>query len=138
MSPTKCLELVSGWPDFVGVKDASGHGHGVVGVIIGENEACPPTVFRMEWPDDIKAEINSSKNRSGKLINSDLEMSGLLLLFLVMEEVCTLKSDSHIALFSDNQPTVSWVERLAAKSSAVAGQLVRALALQLKQKACRR
>ena len=132
MSPTKCLELVSGWPDFVGVKDASGHGVG--GVIIGENEACPPTVFRMEWPDDIKAEINSSQNRNGRLTNSDLEMAGLLLLFLVMEEVCTLRSGSHIALFSDNQPTVSWVERLAAKSSAVAGQLVRALALRLKKK----
>jgi len=44
------------------VKDASGHGIG--GVIVGENEnkACIPTVFRYEWPDDIKAEINSATN----------------------------------------------------------------------------
>ena len=53
-------------------------------------------------PSDIKADINSSKNRSGKLTNLDLEMAGLLLFFLVMEEVCTLKSGSHIVLFSDN------------------------------------
>lgn len=44
-SPTRCRELVSVWPDFVGVKDASGNGVG--GVIVGERMACPPTVFRV-------------------------------------------------------------------------------------------
>ena len=130
LAPTKCTELVQGWPDFVGVKDASGHGVG--GVIIGEGKECVPTVFRFEWPDDIKAELNSEHNREGKLTNSDLEMAGLLLLWLCMEDVCNIESGSHVALFSDNQPTVSWVQRLASKSSVVAGQLVRALALRLK------
>ena len=37
-----------------------------------------------------------------------------------------------MGLFSDNQPTVSWVRRMASNSSFVAGQLVRALALRLK------
>ena len=44
--PTKCAELVSGWPDFAGIKDASSHGVG--GIIVGETDACVPTVFRME------------------------------------------------------------------------------------------
>ena len=39
--------------------------------------------------------------------------------------------DSHVALFSDNSPTVHWVQRLAAKHSAIAMQLIRALALRL-------
>ena len=112
------------------MKDASGLGVG--GVIIGEEEECVPTVFRAEWPDDIKAEINSKDNPNGKLTNSDLEMAGLLLLWLIMEDVCEIKSGTHVALFSDNQPTVSWVQRMASKSSDVAGQLVRALALRLK------
>ena len=130
LAPTKCTELVAGWPDFVGVKDASSLGVG--GVIIGEKEECVPTVFRAEWPDDIKAEINSKDNPNGKLTNSDLEMAGLLLLWLIMEDVCEIKSGTHVALFSDNQPTVSWVQRMASKSSEVAEQLVRALALRLK------
>lgn len=130
--PTKCAELVSGYPDFIGVKDASGHGVG--GIIVGENEGCVPTVFRMEWPEDIKAEINSSSNRTGKLTNSDLEMAGMLLLWLVMEEVCDLSSGARVAVFSDNQPTVSWVDRLASKSSEVAGQLLRAMALRMKMR----
>ena len=88
----------------------------------------------MEWPEDIKAEINSSSNRTGKLTNSDLEMAGMLLLWLVMEEVCDLLSGARVAVFSDNQPTVSWVDRLASKSSEVAGQLLRAMALRMKMR----
>ena len=38
---------------------------------------------------------------------------------------------AHVALFSNNQPTVSWVERLAARGSLVADQLLRVLALRM-------
>jgi hypothetical protein len=125
--PTKCAELVSGWPDFVGIKDASSHGVG--GIIVGEKEGCVPTVFRAEWPDDIK-----DLYKRDIITNSDLECAGLLLLWLVMEEVCPLKTASRVALFSDNSPTVGWVTRLASKSSKVAAQLIRALALRLKMR----
>ena len=76
----------------------------------------------------------SERNPDGRITNSDLEMAGLLILFLVMETVCALRSGNHLALFSDNQPTVHWVRRMASKSSHVAGQLVRALALRMKMK----
>jgi hypothetical protein len=36
-------------------------------------------------------------------------------------------------LFSDNQPTVSWVDRLASKNPVLTGQLVRALTLRMKK-----
>ncbi len=36
-APTHCRELVSGWPDYIGVQDASGQGVG--GVVFGENKA---------------------------------------------------------------------------------------------------
>ena len=61
-------------------------------------------------------------------------MAGLLLLFLVMEEVCDLGPGTHVALFSDNPPTVHWVRRMDAKGSWVAGQMLRALALRMKQR----
>ena len=53
------------------------------------------------------------------------------MLFLIMEDVCGDLHEKHVALYSDNSPTVSWVRHLAARSM-VAAQLVRALALQLK------
>ena len=122
MAPTKRSELVAGWPDFVGVKDASSHGVG--GVVVGENETCTPTVFRFECPAGVKTALHSDPVLKGHLTNSNLEMAGLLLLWLVMEYVCDIVSGTHVALFSDNQPTVHWVERLAAKSSVITGQLI--------------
>jgi len=128
-SPTRCRNLVNGWPDYVGITDASGHGLG--GVIIGESLGVPPTVFRLQWPPDVSANIKSKANPTGTITNSDLEMAGLLMLWLVMENVCPTTEGAHVALFSDNSPTVHWVQRLAAKHSKVAMQLVRALALRL-------
>ena len=131
--PTKCKELVMGHPDHVGVKDASLHGVG--GVIVGEGKACIPTVFRVEWPQWVKDEVLKTNGRKkGDLTNSDLEMAGLVLLWLIMEEVCSFEPGDHVALFSDNSPTVSWTNRLACRNSKVADQLIRALALRLKKK----
>ncbi len=84
--PTKCRELTCGWPDFVGIIDASGQGVG--GVIIGELMLCSSTVFWWQWPADVTANIKTFCNPGGKTSNSDLEMAGHLLLWLTMEGVC--------------------------------------------------
>lgn len=130
--PTLCRELVPGHPDYIGVKDASGHGVG--GIAVGENMACPPTVFRMPWPQDIKDDLVSFSNPKGRITNSDLEFAGLLLLWLVMEHMCQLEKTPgcHVGLYSDNTPTVHWVRKLASRSSKVAMQLLRCLAFRLK------
>ena len=127
-SPTPCRQLVNGWPWYVGIVDASSHGVG--GVIVGEGKDCVPTVFRREWPPFIKNEL-IKRDKKGSISNSDLEAAGLLLLWLVMEEVCDLTAGAHVALFNDNSPTVHWAERLTAKSGPAA-MIVRALALRLK------
>ncbi len=128
--PTRSWELVAGWPDYIGIVDASGHGVG--GVVFGELSACTPVVFWWEWPDDIKQDIISLTNPTGRLTNSDLEMAGLVILWLVIEGVCHNLCEKRITLFSDNSPTVSWVTRLASKQSLVAEHLIQALALCLK------
>jgi hypothetical protein len=124
-SPTRCRELASGWPDYIGVCDASSHGVG--GVVFGETESCPPTVFRWEWSPEVKEAYHSKR-----ITNSDLEMAGLLILWLVIESVCGNLREKHVALFSDNSPTVGWVHRLATRGSLVSAHLIRALALRLK------
>ncbi len=63
--PTRCRQLIQGWPDYIGFVDASGHGAG--GVIIGEQSACTPTVFRWQWPPDIKDDIKTADNPGGHL-----------------------------------------------------------------------
>jgi hypothetical protein len=128
--PTRCRELVSGWPDFIGIVDASSHGVG--GVVMGEISPCIPTVFRWEWPKDVTASVRSFSNPRGTITNSDLEMAGVLILWLVMEAVCQPLQEKRVALFSDNSPAVGWTKRLASRKSIIAEHFVQALALRIK------
>ena len=82
-NPTHCNSLVTGWPDYVGICDASKHGVG--GILVGELRAAPPTVFRLEWPPDIQAALVSDANPEGTITNSDLECAGLVLVWLLVE-----------------------------------------------------
>jgi hypothetical protein len=103
---------------------------------VGENSECPPTVVCLQWPEDITKNVKSNSDPNGTITNSGLEMMGLLLVLLVMEEiVCNLR-EQNIALFSNNTPTVSWVTRLSSCHLIVAANLVAALALQLKTHQC--
>lgn len=128
--PTNCKELVGGWPHFIGYTDASGAGFG--GVVIGEDGKLPPTVFRGMWPPDIQAAMVSNENPDGTLSINDLEMAGFLITWLVMEAACPDMRLTNIALFSDNSPSVSWVDRLASRRSLIGARLIRALALRMK------
>jgi hypothetical protein len=127
--PMHCKDLVADLPDYIGIVDASSHGVG--GVILGELSALPPTVFRLQWPMDISVDLVSFSNPKGRINHSDLEMAGLLLLWLCLEGIAPDLAHKHIALFSDNSPTISWVTKMGSRKSRVAAQLVRALALQL-------
>jgi hypothetical protein len=126
--------VVQAWPDYIGICDASSFGFG--GVIVGENSECPPTVVQLQWPKDITNNVKSNSNPNGLITNSDLKMAGLLIIFLVMEEIICDLTEANIALFSDNTPTVSWVTHLASRHSIVAANLVAALALCLKKLRC--
>ena len=75
---------------------------------MGEGKSCITTVFRLAWLDNIKELF-----RKWDITNLDVEMEGLLMLWIVMEEVCAQLRAAYVALFSDNLPTVGWVKRLA-------------------------
>jgi hypothetical protein len=69
----------------------------------------------------------SNENTNRIITILDLEMAGFLLLWLVIEYFCP----TLIALFSNNSPTLHWMQQLAVKHSLIAMQLVWALALWL-------
>jgi hypothetical protein len=66
---------------------------------------------------DISANVISEATPKGTITNSDLELAGLVLQWLIMEHVCGPLAEKRIALFSNNSPTVSWVQRMACCSS---------------------
>ncbi len=74
--------------------------------------------------------LSPTKNPKGKLTNSDLKLAGLVILWLVLEHVCGRLAEKRVALFSNNSPTVGWVQRMASRASLVAEQLIPILALR--------
>jgi hypothetical protein len=133
--PTRCKQLISGWPDYIGFVDASGHSVG--GVVFGEFPSRIPTVFWWKWPPDVANNIKTFENPTGRITNSDFEMAGLVLLWLTMETVCGPLKEKRLTLFNNNSPTIGWATERASKRSTVAEHLIQALALRAKQqKAC--
>ena len=101
------------------------------GIVIGKLLAVPPVVFRLEWPQDIQRSIVTMDNPMGSITNSDLECAGLLLLWLVIEATVPYLCHKRITLYSDNSPSISWIQWLASRRSIIAMQLIRALALRM-------
>ena len=130
-APTKCMELVTGWPHFIGIVDASTEGVGAI--LVGEDDAIEPTVCRFEWPPEVrKLILCHAKNPNGKITNSDLECAGMLFLLLLIELRVPCLKNKHIALLSDNDPTVNWTKKLTSRNSKTAAALLRIMATRLK------
>ncbi len=133
-TPTKCTALIQNHPNLIGVKDASKHSVGRV--VIGKHLAVPPTVFHVQWPASVIDNLVSIDNPDGTITNSDFECGGLLYLWVVVEYLVDRflqgnMESMHVALFSNNSPTVSWVQQLASRGSIVAMYLLGALAFCL-------
>jgi hypothetical protein len=126
--PTNCNELVVGNPGYIGYCDASKLGAG--GVWLSGSLFLSPIVWRVEWPADISASVISFHNPEGTITNSDLEMAGMLLHYIVLEHMVALRH-VHVAAWCDNTPTVSWTNKLSSSRSSIAGRLTRALAMRL-------
>jgi hypothetical protein len=119
--PTHVSELVEYDPELAGTCDASAAGAG--GIWIGYD--VQPTVWRLAWPPEV-----IKLYRDGALTNSDLEMAGVLLQYLVAECVRPM-ARCHTAIWSDNSPATSWSTKMADKATTpIAGQLLRALAMR--------
>ena len=126
--PIDCRQLVPDFPAYIGFCDACKYGAG--GIWISGNKQIPPLVWRVKWPEEIVAAFYDEPN--GYLTINDLEMAGVLLAYLLLEQLVPMQH-THTALWCDNTSAVSWTAKMSSKKSAVGHQLVRALALRLFQ-----
>jgi len=126
--PTPCADLVPAAPDYGGYCDASKAGAG--GVWFGLQKDLPPLVWRIAFPKDIQDDMVSTANPNGRITNSDLEMTGLLCQWLVLERLADLEH-THIAVGCDNTPMVAWASKLLASKAQTAAHILRALALRM-------
>ncbi len=126
--PTPCSNLIPAQPDYIGYCDASKLGAG--GVWFGANWNLPPIVWHIQFPHAIQMQLISQKNPSGSITNSDLKMAGLLMHWLVLENIANLEH-AHVASGCNNTPTVARTSRLLASKAKTAAHLIRALALRI-------
>ena len=76
--PTMYKNLISGWPDFIGIVDALSHS--VAGIIISKGSGCVSMVFWVEWKLGISGNVVLFNNTEGTISTLDLEWMGLFLL----------------------------------------------------------
>lgn len=129
--PTHVKELVEHRPQYQGFVDASKWGVG--GVWFGGTSSMIPIVWFIEWPQEIRDQFCSSSNKTGTITISDLELTGILLHWLVLEQAVdttTLKHNS-VAIWCDNLPAVAWTYKFRTSTSPIAARILRALAVRL-------
>jgi len=131
--PTHVKELVEHTPTFRGFVDASKWGVG--GVWFGGTLPLQPTVWFTPWPDTIRTQLCTDKNRHGTITISDLELAGILFHFLALESIATKQGYSlkhqSVAIWCDNLPAVAWTYKFRTATSDVSARLLRALAVRL-------
>jgi len=124
--PTPCKDLVPAPADFLGYCNALQAGAG--GVWFGLAKKLPPIIWRVEFPPEIRRQVVTQNNPTGSISNLDLEMTGLLLQWIVLESVTKL-AHAHVACWCDNTPTVAWATKLLSTKAIKAAQILRILAL---------
>ncbi len=115
--PTPCKDLIPALADFGGFCDASKFGAG--GVWFGLQKALPPIVWRVQFPTWVQDKLVSQQNPTGTILNSDLEMLGLFLQWLVLKKFVDL-AHMHVACWCNNTPTVAWASKLLATKAVTA------------------
>ncbi len=128
--PTHVRKLVVDMPRYAGYHDAMAEGAGRVWFSLVHK--MQPVVWRLLFPCDISEEVVSFVNPRGRLTNLDLELAAEVIGVGVLLAEATVISHEPLGMLCDNTPTVSWIEKMASKSSTpTAGRLLHGLAFML-------
>lgn len=124
--PSHVNELVLQQVSDIGNMDASGRGAG--GVWMSTTGSYPNTVWRLQWPPEVKRLIVSNSNPHGTISNSDLEMAAILLQWLAREALGSIRHQYNGVL--QRQHSKSGVGNENVPEFQISARLVRALALR--------
>ena len=125
--PTPIQLLLPGDPHMIEYTDACKIGSG--GVVVSGSVQMPNLVWQVEWPDDIKLEMSN-----GTITINDLELAGMVLGWLVLDDVVPDLSYKHVGIFCDNTSAVAWLVKGSTTTSAKAAALLRFLHLRIRER----
>ena len=128
--PTTAKELFMRVPNFLGWVDASREDVG--GGCLPVKDALKPIIWRLEWPNILRARLVMPTYPGESLDINNMGMAGKLLACLVLERNVGTKNlcYKHISIFGNNTAAVTWTQRGAAIKSAAAECLLRVLSIQ--------
>jgi hypothetical protein len=127
--PTSVLQLMANYPDYIGYSDACRLGAG--GAWCSGLKPMAPFIWQVQWPDDVRNNLQTDQNPTGTLTINDLELAGTILNFLALECQNVNLQYHHLGLFCDNTSAVSWAYRLRTSASSIAAKLLRLLSLRI-------
>ena len=127
-TPTPVQLLVSNYPHILQYTDACKWGAG--GVILPGTATVQPIVWQHRWPDDIISNLVTATNPTGTITINDLELAGLVLGWLVLEQSCDDLRFHHVGMFCDNTSAVAWAFKGHSCKSVPAAKLLRLLSVR--------
>jgi hypothetical protein len=128
--PTRIAELIPLNPCAIGYHDAAGCGAGGVWfanpelVPRSQNSTSQPLLWRLQWPDDITADLVSDSNPNGSITNSDLELAGGLLHLDAIAQHFDIRERTILSK-TDNLATLFWQRKGSATTTAAPAHLLR-------------
>jgi hypothetical protein len=135
---TSLLKLMSSRPTHVreltprttasyqGLRDASSWGVG--GVWFPGFLTLAPLVWYWECPLDVRNNLVTANNPNGTISISDLELMGILMQFLVLEQAVPTLQHQSPAIWCDNNPAVAWFYKFRTIISHLAPHILLAIA----------
>ena len=127
--PTSVLQLVQDWPDYIGYCDACKKGMG--GVWTPGLTSLPYTAWQAPFTKEIQDSLVTADNPNGTISMNDLELAGIVLNLVVLENITPNLKYRHIGIFCDNMSAVAWATRLRTSKSIPAARLLRMLGLRI-------
>ena len=102
-------------PRYAGYHDAAAEGAG--GVWFSLAHEMQPLVWRLPFPRDVSNKVVSFDNPGGQLTNSDLELAAEVMGIGVILTEAPVVRQEPLGTLCDNTPTVSWIKKMASKST---------------------
>jgi len=125
---TLCAYLLPASADYGGYCDAPKSGTG--GVWFGLEWKLPLIVWHVKFTSEIQEQLVIHKNPNGSISDSNLEMLGLILQWIVLENFVNLEH-KYVVCWCDNTPMVAWASKLLSTKAVQAARLLRILALHM-------
>ena len=116
-------------PSYQGLIDASKYG--IEGVWYSGKKQSTPFVWYLEWPQSIRDEMCSLTSPNGSLSISVLELMGIFVYCMALEQAVDDPKHTSVTIWCDNISALSWIYKFQTSTFLIASSILQALATHM-------